>query len=80
MITGFQAAATTAAACSTAVGSGAIRVGTLAAPAGGSLYLIGKVLGHRQRRTTEIYAHLADDSLRVLASETAGSISSAMGE
>src|SRR5262249_17763099 len=34
---------------------------------GNSLYLIGKVLGHRQARTTEIYAHLADDPIRAVA-------------
>lgn len=30
---------------------------------GASLYLIGKVLGHTQSRTTEIYAHLAADPI-----------------
>jgi integrase len=28
---------------------------------GASLFMVGKVLGHRQARTTEIYAHLSDD-------------------
>ena len=38
---------------------------------GNSLFMVGKVLGHRQARTTEIYAHLADDPLRALADRTA---------
>ena len=38
---------------------------------GNSPFMVGKVLGHRQARTTEIYAHLADDPLRALADRTA---------
>lgn len=45
---------------------------------GNSLYLIGKVLGHKQARTTEIYAHLADDPIRVVADRTAARIAAAM--
>jgi integrase len=45
---------------------------------GNSLYLIGKVLGHRQARTTEIYAHLADDPIRAVADRTAARIAAAM--
>jgi site-specific recombinase XerD len=37
---------------------------------GDSLYLVGKVLGHRQSRTTERYAHLKDDPLRAVANRT----------
>jgi integrase len=49
------------------------------AVAGGvSLYVTGKVLGHRQSRTTEGYAHLADDPLRQAAERTASHIASAM--
>ena len=33
---------------------------------GHSLFLIGKALGHKQARTTEIYAHLADDPVRAV--------------
>jgi len=45
---------------------------------GNSLYLIGKVLGHKQARTTEIYAHLADDPIRAVADRTAARIAGAM--
>lgn len=47
---------------------------------GASLYMIGKVLGHKQSRTTEIYAHLADDPIRQLTERTASKIAAAMGE
>jgi site-specific recombinase XerD len=47
--------------------------------AGGvSLYVTGKVLGHKQARTTEGYAHLADDPLRQAAERTAARIVAAM--
>jgi integrase len=45
---------------------------------GNSLYLIGKVLGHKQARTTEIYAHLADDPIRAVVDRTAARIAAAM--
>lgn len=45
---------------------------TFAVSDGGSLYLVGKVLGHKQSRTTERYAHVADDPLKALADRTAG--------
>jgi integrase len=45
---------------------------------GNSLYLIGKALGHKQARTTEIYAHLADDPVRAVAERTAARIAAAM--
>ncbi|HEX5454114.1 MAG TPA: tyrosine-type recombinase/integrase [Stellaceae bacterium] len=45
---------------------------------GNSLFLIGKVLGHKQARTTEIYAHLADDPVRAVADRTAARIAAAM--
>ena len=41
---------------------------------GDSLYLLGKVLGHRQSGTTERYSHVAGDPLRALADRTAGKI------
>lgn len=37
---------------------------------GATLYVIGKVLGHKQTKTTEIYAHLHDDPLRAVADRT----------
>jgi integrase len=45
---------------------------------GNSLYLIGKVLGHKQARTTEIYAHLADNPIRAVADRTAARIAAVM--
>jgi integrase len=45
---------------------------------GNSLFLIGKLLGHKQARTTEIYAHLADDPIRAVADRTAARIVAAM--
>ena len=51
---------------------------SVAVAGGDSLYLIGKVLGHRQSRTTERYAHIADDPLRAVADRTAGAIAAAM--
>lgn len=45
---------------------------------GESLFLVGKVLGHRQARTTEGYAHLSDDPLRAVAERTAARIARAM--
>lgn len=45
---------------------------------GASLYMVGKVLGHKQARTTEIYAHLSDDPLRRLADKTGASLAEAM--
>jgi site-specific recombinase XerC len=43
---------------------------SIAVSGGDSLYLVGKVLGHRQSRTTERYAHLTDDPLRAVANRT----------
>lgn len=51
---------------------------SIAAMAGDSLLLIGKVLGHRQARTTERYAHLQDDPVRAVADKTARHIEAAM--
>ena len=50
----------------------------MAVAGGDSLYLVGKVLGHQQARTTERYAHLADDPLKAVADKTAGRIAAAM--
>ncbi len=51
---------------------------SVAVAGGDSLYLVGKVLGHQQARTTERYAHLADDPLKAVADKTAGRIAAAM--
>jgi integrase len=45
---------------------------------GNTLFMVGKVLGHKQSRTTEVYAHLADDPLRAVADRTAARIAAAM--
>jgi len=45
---------------------------------GHTLFMIGKVLGHKQARTTEGYAHLTADPLRAVADRTAARIAAAM--
>jgi integrase len=45
---------------------------------GESLYVVGKILGHRQARTTEFYAHLADDPVRAAADRAARTIQGAL--
>ncbi len=49
-----------------------------AVTAGASLYLVGRVLGHTQSKTTERYAHLADDPIRAVADATARRIDAAL--
>jgi hypothetical protein len=39
--------------------------------------MIGKLLGHTQARTTQIYSHLADDAVRAAAAKIGGTISNA---
>lgn len=51
---------------------------SFAVEGGDSLFLIGKVLGHRQARTTETYAHLRDDPLQAVAERAGGRIANAM--
>jgi integrase len=51
---------------------------SVAVSGGDSLFLVGKVLGHRHARTTDRYAHLADDSVRAVANRTARAIAVAM--
>jgi integrase len=46
--------------------------------AGGSLPVIGALLGHRSTQTTARYAHLADDPLRDVANRAASRIATAM--
>lgn len=50
-----------------------------AVAAGDSLYLVGKVLGHRQASTTERYAHLAPDPIKAVADRTAERLAAMMG-
>lgn len=45
---------------------------------GSSLYILGKVLGHTQARTTEKYAHLGDDPVQAVADSTSRKIAAAM--
>jgi site-specific recombinase XerD len=49
-----------------------------AVAAGDSLYLVGKVLGHKQASTTQRYAHLSDDPLKDVADRTSRQIAGAM--
>ena len=51
---------------------------SVAAASGQSLYLIGKILGHRQASTTERYAHIGENPLQALAESTARQIHAAM--
>ena len=46
---------------------------------GVGLTTVGRLLGHRQRETTAIYAHLDDGALRDAAAQTAAVIARAMG-
>ena len=46
---------------------------------GVGLTTVGRLLGHRQRETTAIYAHLDDGVLRDAAAQTAAVIARAMG-
>ncbi|WP_300527698.1 site-specific integrase [Maricaulis sp.] len=52
---------------------------SLAAMAGHSLHMIGKLLGHTQAQTTARYAHLADAVTRRAADEVDGLISGFLG-
>jgi len=51
---------------------------SVAVSGGHSLYTVGKILGHKQARTTEIYAHLAADPVRAVANHTAEVIAGLM--
>jgi integrase len=44
---------------------------SVAVASGDSLFIVGKILGHRQASTTERYAHLAPDPAKAVADRTA---------
>lgn len=47
---------------------------SVSASSGGSLLIIGKLLGHRETATTAKYAHLFDDPVKAAADATAGQL------
>lgn len=51
---------------------------SMAVAGGDSLYMIGKVLGHRQAATTERYSHLSDDLPRQVADRASSKIEAAL--
>ena len=53
---------------------------SIAASAGHSLPMIGKLLGHTQAQTTQRYAHLAEDTARKASNEIDGLIQGFVGE
>lgn len=53
---------------------------SVAAASGGSLPMIGKLLGHTQPQTTARYAHLADDPLKELNERVGGAIADALAK
>ncbi|REJ79726.1 MAG: DUF4102 domain-containing protein [Acidobacteria bacterium] len=53
--------------------------GSSAVSSGQSLYITGKLLGHKQQSTTQRYAHLREDPVRDAAESIAGDIAAALG-
>jgi len=53
-------------------------VASFAGAQGYSLFLIGKLLGHKTARSTERYAHLADDARKIMADDVGETIRGAM--
>jgi len=51
---------------------------SVAVSGGDSLFLVGKVLGHAKARSTERYAHLADDPVKAVADRTSREIAAAL--
>ena len=52
--------------------------GAAGASSGNSLLLLGSILGHRDPKTTQRYAHLARDPVRAAADQVSGIIASAL--
>jgi integrase len=52
---------------------------SVGASAGMGLQVVGKLLGHKDPKTTARYSHIADDPARAAADRIAGSIEAAMG-
>ena len=52
---------------------------SVAVASGDSLYIVGKLLGHRQASTTERYSHLAPDPAMAVATRTAERIADLLG-
>ena len=52
---------------------------SVAVASGDSLFIVGKLLGHRQSSTTERYAHLAPDPAKAVADRTAGRLANLLG-
>lgn len=51
---------------------------SVGASGGDSLLVIGALLGHRDAKTTQRYAHLQDDPIRAAANRISGAIAAAM--
>ncbi|MEQ8734100.1 MAG: site-specific integrase [Rhodospirillaceae bacterium] len=52
---------------------------SIAVAGGSSLFIVGKILGHKDSRTTEIYAHMADDPLKATVNSTSMKIAGLLG-
>ena len=52
---------------------------SVAVASGDSLFIVGKILGHRQASTTERYSHLAPDPALAVATRTAERLTDLMG-
>jgi len=53
-------------------------VASLAVGRGYSVYLVGKLLGHRTAQSTERYAHLADDARKLMADDVSAVVREAL--
>jgi len=53
-------------------------VASFAGAQGYSLFLIGKLLGHKDQRSTARYAHVADDIRKTMADDVGGAINAAL--
>lgn len=51
---------------------------SVGAGAGLGLYMIGKILGHTQARTTQRYAHLADDPIKAASEQISSEIAASL--